>query len=83
MVILEVPVANGEHALYRASLSSFPQEQERLSETALRSVKRADRWVVEFALPAALVEDDTHYLLTLTQMSGADTGQYLFEVRKK
>jgi hypothetical protein len=83
VVILELPVADGEHALYRATLSSFPQEQERLSETALRSVKRANRWIVEFALPAALVEDDTHYLLTLTQMSGADSGRYLFEVHKK
>jgi hypothetical protein len=83
VVILEVPVADGDHPLYRVSLSSFPQEQERLSETALRSVKRADHWVVEFALPAALVEDDTHYLLTLTQMSGADTGHYLFQVRRK
>ena len=83
MVILELPVANGEHALYRATLSSFAQEQERLSETALRPVKSGNHWIVEFALPAALVEGDTHYLLTLAQMSGADSGRYLFEVRKK
>jgi hypothetical protein len=83
LVILELPVADGEHALYRATLSSFPQEQERLSETALRPVKSANRWIVEFALPAALVEDDTHYLLTLTQVGGAESARYLFEVRKK
>jgi hypothetical protein len=83
IAILELPVANGEHALYRVTLSSFPQEQERLSETALRPVNRGNRWIVEFALPAALVEGDTHYLLTLAQMSGADSGRYLFEVRKK
>ena len=83
MVILELPVANDEHALYRVTLSSFPQEQERLSETALRPVKSGNHWIVEFALPAALVEGDTHYLLTLAQMSGADSGRYLFEVRKK
>jgi hypothetical protein len=83
MVILELPVADSEHTLYRVKLSSFPEEHERLSETALRPVKSGNHWVVEFALPAALVEGDTHYLLTLTQMSGADSGHYLFEVRKK
>jgi hypothetical protein len=83
MVILELPVADGEHALYRATLSSFPQEQERLSETALRPVKSGNHWIVEFALPAGLVDGNTHYLLTLTQMSGADSGRYLFEVRKQ
>jgi hypothetical protein len=83
MVILELPVAESEHALYRATLSSFPQEHERLSETALRPVKSGNHWVVEFALPAGLVEGDTHYLLALTQVSGADSGHYLFEVRKQ
>lgn len=83
VVIMELPVAGGEHASYRVTLSSFPQEQERLSETALRPVKSANQWVVEFALPATLVEGDMHYLVTLTQMSGAETARYLFEVRKK
>jgi hypothetical protein len=82
MVILELPVAGGEHALYRVTVSSFPEQQERLSESALRPLKSGNRWILEFALPAALVERDTHYLLSFSQMSGADSGRYIFEVRK-
>lgn len=81
LVILELPVSN-EHGAYRVTLSSFPQEQERLSETALKPVRRAGQWVVEVALPAALVEGDTHYLLALTQPDGAEGRRYVFEVRK-
>jgi hypothetical protein len=83
LVLLELPVGNGEHGAYRVTLSSFPQQQERLSETALKPVKREGQWFVEFALPAALVEGDTHYLLALTQPDGAVGWRYLFEVRKK
>ena len=82
MVILELPIAGGEHALYSVKLSSFPEEQERLTETALRPVRNGNRWFVEFSLPAVLVQSNTHYLLALTQMSGADSGRYLFQVRK-
>jgi hypothetical protein len=82
LVLLELPVGNDEHSAHRVTLSSFPQEQERLSEAALKSVKREGQWVVEFALPAALVEGDTHYLLTLSQPDGAEGRRYVFEVRK-
>jgi hypothetical protein len=68
--------------MYRATLSSFPEEQERLSEATLRPLKSGNRWIVEFALPTALVESDTHYLLTLTPTEGTDSARYLFEVRK-
>ncbi len=82
MVILELPVSVGERGAYRARLSSFPQEQERLTEVALQPVRHGDHWIVEFALPAALVEADTHYLLALTQ-NGSDSARYLFKVQKK
>ena len=82
LVLLEVPVGADEDGAYRMTLSSFPQEQERLSETALKPVKREGQWVVEFALPAALVEGDTHYLLALSQPDGAGSRRYVFEVRK-
>ena len=81
MAILELPVAQGEHGSYRARLSSFPQEQERLTELALRPVRHGEHWIVEFALPAALVEGDTHYLITLTQ-NGGDSARYVFKVQK-
>ena len=83
LVFLELPAGNDEHGAYRVTLSSFPQEQERLSEPALKPVKREGQWVVEFALPAALVEGDTHYLLALTRLDGAEGRRYLFQVRKK
>jgi hypothetical protein len=82
LAVLELPVHSGERAVYRVTLSTFPQEQERLSEATLRPLRRGDRWIVEFALPTSQVEDDRHYLLTLTSTTGADTARYLFEVRK-
>ena len=82
LAVLELPVNSGEHGTYRVTLSSFPEEQERLSEATLRPLKSGNRWIVEFALPTALVESDTHYLLTLTPTAGTDSARYLFEVRK-
>jgi len=81
MVLLQLPVSGGD-GTYRVRLSSFPQDEERMIETALRPVKHGDQWIVEFALPAALVDGGSHYLLALTQ-GGADRGRYLFEVHKK
>jgi hypothetical protein len=83
MIILELPVADGAHGPYRARLSTFPQQQERLTEVSLQAVRRRSDWIVEFALPAALVENDTHYLLALTRAEGTDARHYLFKVRKK
>jgi hypothetical protein len=83
---LDLAVVPGEHASYRAALSSFPGEQELLRENALSPRKKGNNWVVEFALPSALVVDRTHYLVTL---SAADRGgrataisRFLFEVQK-
>ena len=80
--LIELPVHSGPRGVYRAALSSFPQQQERLTEAALRPVMRAGRWIVEFTLPVSLVDANTTYLLTLTETNGADSGRYVFEVRK-
>ena len=83
LVILELPVDGDERGAYRVTLRTFPEQQERLSETALQPVKEGSRRVVEFPLPAALVESNGHYLLDLTRIGGgADTRRYVFEVRK-
>ena len=82
LAVLELPVRGGEPTSYRVALSSFPQEQERLNETTLRPVKRGDSWVIEFVLPTALVENDTHYLLSVSTTTGTESARYLFEVRK-
>ena len=82
LAVLQLPVQSGGHGSYRIALSSFPQEEERLNEASLRPVKRGLGWVVEFVLPASLVENDAHYLLTLASMTGTESARYLFEVRK-
>jgi hypothetical protein len=82
VAVLELPVRGGAPTSYRVALSSFPEEQERLNETTLQPVKRGDGWVIEFVLPTALVENDTHYLLSLSSAGGAESARYLFEVRK-
>jgi len=83
LMILELPVDNDERGAFRVALSTFPEQQARLSEMALQPVKRGNRRVVEFPLPAAAVEGDTHYLLELTHTGGATDGRrYVFEVRK-
>jgi hypothetical protein len=82
LAILELPVAEGAQALYRVTLSSFPEEQERMSETALQPVRKGEGWFVEFALPARLVEGGTHYVLALTPLGGAESTRYVFEVQK-
>ena len=64
-------------------LAEAREEEARLTETTLRPVRRGDGWVVEFALPAPLVENDTHYLLNLSSATGSESARYLFEVRKK
>jgi len=82
VAVLEMPAQSGERAEYRVTLSSFPQQQERLSEAGLKPLKSGNGWIVEFTLPSSLVESDTHYLLTLTSTTGTDSAHYLFEVRK-
>ena len=83
LVILEIPVDADERSTYRVTLRTFPEQQERLSETALQPVRKGSRRVLEFPLPAALVEGNGHYLLDLTRIGGgADTRRYVFEVRK-
>ena len=83
LAVLELPVQSGAQTAYRVALSTFPREEERLSEATLRPVKRGDSWVIEFVLPTALVENDTHYLLSLSAAGGTESARYLFEVRKQ
>jgi hypothetical protein len=83
LVILELPVSDDTHGSYRATLSSLPKDQERLSEVALQPVMRDSGWVIEFALPVSLVEGGTHYVLTLTSGSGAAGARYTFEVQRE
>jgi hypothetical protein len=86
MAVLSFAVAPDERRSYRAVLSSFPEQQELLTENALKPAKRGDGWAVEFAVPSPVVADRTHYLVSLFE---ADTkgrrtllARSLFEVRK-
>jgi hypothetical protein len=86
LVMLDFAVVPGAHRSYRVALSSFAGEEELLRENDLRPTKKHNDWMVEFALPSALVADRTHYLATLSAVdSGGRTtplSRFLFEVRK-
>lgn len=86
LVMLNLAVTQGAHGSYRTTLSSFPEEQDLLSENSLKPAKRRNDWVVEFALPSTLVADKTHYLVTLAALDkggrATPVSRVLFEVRK-
>ncbi len=86
LVMLDLGIAQPEHSFYRATLSSFPEEQELLREDLLRPIKKSDGWVVELALSSARVTDRTHYLVTVETLDRTGhvtpVTRVLFEVRK-
>jgi hypothetical protein len=86
MTVLSFAVAPDDRRSYRAVLSSFPEQQELLTENALKPAKRGDGWAVEFAVPSTVVADRTHYLVSLFEADnkGRRTllARSLFEVRK-
>jgi hypothetical protein len=86
LVMLELPVAREKHELYRATLSSFMDQTDLLTESELRPSKGSRRRVVEFALPASLVSDNTHYLMTLSAIDSKNVtrteARFLLKIRK-
>ena len=83
MLNLSIPQSTG---LFRATLSSFVDEQELLRVNQLKPVKTDRGWVVSFPLPSSSVRSDTDYLITLTlqDKTGRATpvSRFLFMVRK-
>lgn len=83
MLNLSIPQSTG---LFRATLSSFVDEQELLRVNQLKPVKTDRGWVVSFPLPSSSVTSDTDYLITLTlqDKTGRATpvSRFLFMVRK-
>lgn len=86
LVMLELLIPRPFSDSYRASLSSFVDDQELLSENPLTRKRTDSGWVVEFAVPSSCVTNDTHYLVTLASLdrSGHATpvARYVFQVRK-
>jgi len=86
LVMLQLPVAEGEHGSYRATLTSFLDERELVRENALKPARKHKDWVVEFALPSALVTNNTHYLVTLAAVDHSgrskNVGTFVFKIRK-
>ena len=64
LVVLELPVSS-QRTSYRATLKSFLENQEVLSEGSLQPEPRNGSTVVSFALPSSLVTDRKHYVVTL------------------
>ena len=83
MLNLSVPQSTGS---FRATLSSFLDEQELLRQNQLKPVKTERGWVVSFPLPSSSVTSDTDYLITLAlqDKTGKATAvsRFLFKVRK-
>ena len=80
---LLIPQSTG---LFRATLSSFVDQQEILRVNQLKQVKTDRGWVVSFPLPSSSVSSDTDYLITLSlqDKTGRATAvsRFLFMVRK-
>jgi hypothetical protein len=86
LVMLELPGADPAHRRYRATLSTFADGRQLLSED-LSVRKETDAGaVVAFAVPSALVAGGVHYLVTLATLdpSGRATpvSRFLFKAAK-
>lgn len=64
-VILELPLGQPQNDSYKAVLKAFFGETEILSETFLKPLHGSAENKLRFILPAAFVEDRTHYIITL------------------
>lgn len=86
LVMLHLPVADDKQRFYRATLSSFVEETERLTENQLKPEKKGNAWFIEFALPSSAVTDNTHYLITMAASDRKNQSgimaRFLFKVRK-
>jgi hypothetical protein len=71
LVVLELPV-RGQAPSYQATLKSFFEDHEVLSEGFLHTASQSGNTVVVFRVPSALLEDHQHYVVTLepTKSSG-------------
>jgi hypothetical protein len=83
MLNLSIPQSTG---LFRATLSSFLDEQELLWQNQLKPMKTEKGWVVSVPLPASSVANNTDYLLTLAALDKAGkatpVSRFLFRVQK-
>jgi hypothetical protein len=86
LVVLELPV-RGHAPSYQATLKSFFDDHEVLSESILHPAPKNGSTVVAFPVPSALLEDRQHYAVTVepTKSSGHyDTARiFTFHVVKK
>jgi len=86
LVMLDLSISEFTKKSYRATLSNFVDDQELLRESALTSHKKDGGWIVEFALPSALVTNDSHYLVTLVTIDSVGratpVSRFLFKVQK-
>lgn len=80
---LAIPQFTGS---FRATLTSFVDDQELLRQNQLKPLKTENGWVVSFLLPSSSVTNDTDYLVTLAlqDKTGKATpvSRFLFRVQK-
>ncbi len=86
LVMLDLSVSEFMKKSYRATLSDFVDDQELLREDALTSHKKNGGWIVEFAVPSAVVTNDSHYLVTLASIDSGGkatpVSRFLFKAQK-
>lgn len=86
LVRLDLSLAQAAHGSYRATLSHFIEDREIITENSLKPISKNGQWVVEFSLPASLVADQTHYLITLATSDNngkaRPIARFVFMVRK-
>lgn len=85
LVMLNLSIAQSTGS-FRATLSSFVDEQELLRQNQLTPVKTEKGWVVSVPLPPSSVTNNTDYLVTLAVLDHAGratpVSRFIFKVRK-
>jgi hypothetical protein len=86
LIRLNLSFAQAEHGSYRATLTPFVEDREIITENSLKPILKDGQWLVEFALPASLVADKTHYLIKLAPSNNngrkRPVARFAFMVRK-
>lgn len=77
--LLELPIDRTRGQSYRAVLKPLIQDREILSESLSQDAKDESRGILRFTLPGSLVEDRTHYQITLSSVIASGR---LKEIRK-
>ncbi len=75
LATIELPVADVKGQHYRVVLTQFLQHEELLSEVFPGSSRRGASSVIDFELPANLVQDGQHYVINVSYVNSRGTAE--------